>query len=279
MDLSCRWRRMPLKDKIARLQSGKTLSATITKASSGKGKAPVTAVSLTSWHAISPSPDDEEVAVPPPVRKTRGPLAPSKTVKCSLPSVALPKAAQSPSMRKVPSSPNAKFFDSPKQKGGPRITAEDPIEDLANFEQRFQKAKCDRYVSKNFGHLCFYSGGALPCFKCGIDAAKYCFDGKATRSSKGNGKSLAANIINAAKPTTTSATLLKASASVPLVTKAKQTGDTSKLVRPAILSPVATFSKSAPSQLSRSSVPTQSRSTASLPGPSKSSSSVYKPLP
>ncbi|KAG6814806.1 hypothetical protein H0H93_012189, partial [Arthromyces matolae] len=76
--------------------------------------------------------------------------------------------------------------------------------------------------------------------------------------------------------TTTSATLPKASASVPPVAKAKRTGGTSKLVRPATSSPVATLSKPAPS---RPSVPAQTRSTASLPGPSKSSSSAYKPLP
>ncbi|KAG6814749.1 hypothetical protein H0H93_012399, partial [Arthromyces matolae] len=135
---------------------------------------------------------------------------------------------------------------------------------------------CDRCVAKNCGHLCFYPGGALPCFRCGVDAAKCCFNGKGTRSSKGIGKGLAANIINAAKTTTTSATLPKASASVPPVAKAKRTGGTSKLVRPATSSPVATLSKPAPSRLS---VPTQTRSTASLPGPSKSSSSAYKPLP
>ncbi|KAG6836232.1 hypothetical protein H0H93_010037, partial [Arthromyces matolae] len=57
---------------------------------------------------------------------------------------------------------------------------------------------------------------------------------------------------------------------------AKRTGGTSKLVRPATSSPVATLSKPTPS---RPSVPAQTRSTAGLPGPSKSSSSVYKPLP
>ncbi|KAG6835130.1 hypothetical protein H0H93_004581 [Arthromyces matolae] len=210
--------KLSLKEKIARLKSGKALSDTIAKTSSGKGKAPVTAVSSTSWHVISPFPDNEDVAVPPPVRKTRGPLAPSKTAKRSLPAVSLPKAAPSPSVRKVSSSPNAKFFDPPKQKGGPRITAEDSIEDLANFERQFEDAKT----------------------------------------------------------TTTSATLPKALASVPLVAKAKRTGGTSKLVRPATSSPVATLSKLAPS---RPSIPAQSKSMASLPGPSKSSSSAYKPLP
>ncbi|KAG6809054.1 hypothetical protein H0H93_016151, partial [Arthromyces matolae] len=175
-----------------------------------------------------------------------------------------------------------------KRKGGPRITVEDPIEDLADFERQFEEAKncttfseddlqqllkypspiwlkfverdqpagtsyalkrgtgsmvsreqrdealelhgaCDRCVAKNCGHLCFYPGGALPCFRCGVDAAKCCFNGKGTRSSKGIGKGLAANIINAAKTTTTSATLPKASASVPPVAKAKRTGGTSKL--------------------------------------------------
>ncbi|KAG6846208.1 hypothetical protein H0H93_015415, partial [Arthromyces matolae] len=105
--------KLSLKEKIARLKSGKALSDTIAKTSSGKGKAPVTAVPSTSRHVISPSLDDEDVAVPPPVRKTRGPLAPSKTAKRSLPAVSLPKAAPSPSVRKVPSSPNAEFFDPP----------------------------------------------------------------------------------------------------------------------------------------------------------------------